>query len=95
VVAILTRATPRRIAGALAGGAASGVVALGLIALWERVGWWHMVMPGLFTWEPYFLTLMLIDATLWAFIFRLTKLQQTTGRASVFGVQSTPSPRRR
>lgn len=68
VVAILTRATPRRIAGALAGGAASGVVALGLIALWERVGWWHMVMPGLFTWEPYFLTLMLIDATLWAFI---------------------------
>jgi hypothetical protein len=72
VVAILTRATPRRIAGALAGGAASGVVALGLIALWERVGWWHMVMPGLFTWEPYFLTLMLIDATLWAFIFLIT-----------------------
>ena len=68
VVAVLTRATPRRIAGALAGGAASGVVALCLIALWEHLGWWHMVMPGLFTWEPYFLTLMLIDATLWAFI---------------------------
>ena len=48
------------------------VVALGLIALWERVGWWHMVMPGLFTWEPYFLTLVLIDATLWGFIFLIT-----------------------
>jgi hypothetical protein len=68
VVAILTRATPRRIAGALAGGAASGVVVLGLIALWERVGWWHMVIP----WRPYFLALMLIDATFWAFIFLIT-----------------------
>ncbi len=38
VVAILTRATPKRIAGAVAGGAASGVVAFCLIALWERPG---------------------------------------------------------
>jgi hypothetical protein len=68
VVAILTRATPRRIAGALAGGAAAGVVVLGLIALWERLGWWHMVI----TWEPYFLTLILIDLTLCAFIFLIT-----------------------
>jgi hypothetical protein len=72
VVAILTRATPRRIAGALAGGAASGVVTLSLIAVWERLGWWHMVMPGLFTWEPYFLTLMLMALTLLAFIFLIT-----------------------
>jgi hypothetical protein len=66
VVAILTRATPRRIAGALAGGAAGmGIVALGLIALWERVGWWHFTIP----WTPYLLTLGLIGATLSAFIF--------------------------
>jgi len=68
LVALLTRATPRRIAGALAGGAALGVVALGVIALGERVGWWHMVI----TWEPYFLTLMLIGSTLSAFIFLIT-----------------------
>jgi hypothetical protein len=68
VVAILTRATPRRIAGALAGGAAAGVVLLGIIGLGERIGWWHFE----FTWSPYFLTLMLIDATLWAFIFLIT-----------------------
>jgi len=68
VVAILTRATPRRIAGALAGGVAAGVVALGSIALGEKVGWWHFV----FTWGPYFLTAMLILLPLIGFIFLIT-----------------------
>src|SRR5690348_15592326 len=68
VVAIITRATLRRIAGAVAGGAAAGVVLLGIIALGERVGWWHMAIA----WEPYFLTLMLIDFALCAFIFLIT-----------------------
>jgi hypothetical protein len=68
VVAVLTRATAQRIAGALAGGAAIGVVALGIIALGEKVGWWHMAI----TWEPYFLTLMLISFIECAFIFLIT-----------------------
>jgi hypothetical protein len=68
LVAILTRATPRRIAGAMAGGAASGVLVLGVFALGERVGWWHRAI----TWEPYFLTLGLIVCTLCAFIFLIT-----------------------
>jgi hypothetical protein len=68
VVAILTRATARRIVGALAGGAVGGIVALGIIALGEEVGWWHMVI----TWEPYFLTLLWIDFALCAFIFLIT-----------------------
>jgi hypothetical protein len=68
VVAILTRATLRRIAGAMAGGAATGVVALGIIPLGERAGWWHRAI----TWEPYFLTLMLIFFALCAFVFLLT-----------------------
>jgi uncharacterized membrane protein len=63
-----SRASGRRIAGALAGGAAVGVVGLGIIAFGERVGWWHMAI----TWGPYFLTLMLIDSTLCAFIFLIT-----------------------
>jgi hypothetical protein len=67
-VALLTRATARRIAGALAGGAAVGVVALGIIALGERAGWWRMAI----TWEPYFLMLALIDSILCAFVFLLT-----------------------
>jgi hypothetical protein len=68
LVAVLTRATPRRVVGALAGGGAAGVVALGIIGLGERVGWWHMAI----TWEPYFLALMLMDFALCAFIFLVT-----------------------
>jgi hypothetical protein len=68
VVAILTRATPQRIAGAMAGGVAAGVVALGSIALGEKVGWWHFV----FTWGPYVLTVMLIGFPLMGFIFLVT-----------------------
>jgi hypothetical protein len=57
VVAFFTRATARRIAGALAGGAAFGVVAPGVIVLGEQVGWWRMAI----TWEPYFLALLHLD----------------------------------
>jgi hypothetical protein len=68
VVAVLTRVGARRIAGALAGGAVIGVMALAIIAVGEEVGWWHMAL----TWEPYFLTLMWIDFALGAFIFLIT-----------------------
>jgi len=63
-VAILTRATPRRIEGALAGAAVGGVAGLGIIAFGERAGWWHMAI----TWEPYFLTLLWIDVVLCAYL---------------------------
>jgi uncharacterized membrane protein len=68
IVAFLTRATARRIAGALAGAAVGGVAALGIIALGEEEGWWHMAI----TWEPYFLTLLWSDFTLCAFIYLIT-----------------------
>jgi hypothetical protein len=68
VVALLTRATARRIAGALGGGAAIGAVGLGIVALGERAGWWHMAIP----WEPYFLALMLIDFAVSGFLFLIT-----------------------
>ena len=68
VVAVFTRARVRRITGALAGGAVGGVVALGIIALGEEVGWWHFVI----TWEPYFLTVLWIDFALGAFVFLIT-----------------------
>ena len=68
VVAFVTRAPARRIAGALAGGIAFGVAALAIIALGEQVGWWHMAI----TWEPYFLTLLLVEFALGAFVYLLT-----------------------
>ena len=41
-VIYLTRATARRIAGALAGGAAGALLALGAIVLGEAQGWWRL-----------------------------------------------------
>jgi len=67
VVILLARATWRRIAGALAGGAAAGVVGLGAMALGERVGWWHFVMY----WEPFYVALTLIGFAVplsWVFV---------------------------
>jgi hypothetical protein len=76
VVAALTRATARRVAGALAGGAVAGVAALGSIALGEELGWWRFAIP----WEPYFLTLLWIDFALGAFIFLITwRIARRTG----------------
>ena len=68
VLAVLTRATFRRIAGALAGGAVAGVALLGVVALGEGFGWWHMAI----TWKPYFLTLMWIDTIPCGFVFLIT-----------------------
>jgi hypothetical protein len=68
VVAVLTRATLRRIAGALVGGAVAGVALLGIVAIGENAGWWHMAI----TWEPYFLTVMCIGAIPCGFIFLIT-----------------------
>jgi uncharacterized membrane protein len=48
VVVVLTRATPRRLAGASVGAAVMGGAGLGIIAIGESAGWWHFVM----TWEP-------------------------------------------
>jgi len=60
LAALFTRPTMRRIAGALAGGAALGILLLGIIALGEKLGWWHFVIA----WQPYFLSLLLIDCVL-------------------------------
>jgi len=68
VVAVLTRATPRRIVGALAGGAVCGPAAFGIIALAERAGWWHFAI----TWKPYFIALLWVGILLGAFVFLLT-----------------------
>jgi hypothetical protein len=42
VVAYLTRATFRRIVGAVAGGGAAGLMCMALIVLGEALGWWRV-----------------------------------------------------
>ncbi|MBI4557965.1 MAG: hypothetical protein HY706_10320 [Candidatus Hydrogenedentes bacterium] len=68
VVAVLTRATARRIAGALAGAATMFVVGLPIVPLGEHVGWWRFAIP----WEPNFLTALGINAVLCSFVFLIT-----------------------
>ena len=68
IVIVVTRATLRRVAGALAGGAIAGIALLVVVAIGESAGWWHFVM----TWEPYFLTLMCIGMIPCGFIFLIT-----------------------
>jgi len=68
VVAVLTRATPRRIVGALAGAAVCGPATFGIVAFAERAGWWHFAIP----WKPYFLALFCVTIVLCAFVFLLT-----------------------
>ena len=68
VVTVLTRATLRRIAGALAGAAVAGVAMLGIIAIGESAGWWHFAMA----WDPWFLTLMCLGTIPCGFIFLIT-----------------------
>jgi len=67
-VAVLTRATPRRIVGALAGAAVCGPAAFAIVAFAERAGWWHFAI----TWKPYFVALLWVDVVLCAFISLLT-----------------------
>ena len=54
--------------GALAGGAVVGVALLGIVAIGEKAGWWHMAI----TWEPRFLTLMWISTIPGGFVFLIT-----------------------
>ena len=56
-IAVLMRATPRRIVGALAGAAVCGPPASGIVAFAERAGWWYFVI----TWKPYLVELIWVD----------------------------------
>jgi len=66
--ALLTRATPRRIAGAVAGAGAAGVALLAVVPLGERARVWHMAID----WRPYMVVLLLINVALCAYVFLIT-----------------------
>ena len=53
-VVYFTRATSRRVLGALVGGAAAGLMTLGMIALCEAMGWWRIPLAS----TPHFLLLL-------------------------------------
>jgi hypothetical protein len=68
VVVIFTRPSFRRIVGAIVGTCAAGAAGIAVIAICERLGWWHFTMK----WEPYYLVQLGISVVLGAFVFLLT-----------------------
>ena len=61
IVVYFTRATRRRVVGALVGGAAAGLLALGAITLCEVLGWWQIPFAS----NPYFLLLFYFALSIW------------------------------
>ena len=59
-VVYFTRATARRVMGAVAGGLAAGLLALGAIALCEALGWWRIPFAS----TPYFLPLFYLGLSI-------------------------------
>ena len=59
-VVYFTRATARRVMGALVGGAAAGLLGLGAIALCEALGWWQIPFAS----TPYFLPLFYLGLSI-------------------------------
>jgi len=66
--ALLTRATLRRLAGAVVGAGAAGVVLLGVVTLGESARLWHMAID----WRPYMLALLLVNVALCAYVPLIT-----------------------
>ena len=60
-VVFFTRPTARRLAGALVGAAAAGLLALGAITLFEALGWWQIPFAS----TPYFLLLFYLALSIW------------------------------
>jgi hypothetical protein len=60
VVFYFTRATTRRVVGAMFGGAAAGLLGLGAIALSEALGWWWIPFAS----TPYFLALFYLGLSI-------------------------------
>jgi hypothetical protein len=95
VVVFFTRPTARRLLGALVGGAAAGLLALGAITLCEALGWWQIP----FTSTPYFLLLFYLALSIWpAPVYLITwRLARRFGRRGlavfVIGVALVGPPR--
>ena len=93
VVTYVTRATTRRIAGALAGGAVVGLVALGVVTIGEAQGWWRVP----FTQTPYVLLLgylgFAISCTpIYLITWRVARRFSWRGLAVFFGAATIIGP---
>jgi hypothetical protein len=94
-VAWFTRATSGRVCGALAGGAAAGLFALGMITLCEAIGWWSIPLAS----TPYFLLLLYLGlaiscAPIYLISWRVARRFGRRGLVMVVGAAAVIGPPR-
>src|SRR5260370_36817594 len=88
-----TRATSRRVVGALAGGATVGLMVLGMIALCEAIGWWRVPFAS----TPYFLLLLYLGlaiscSPIYLITWRVARRFGWRGLAVVLGAAAVIRP---
>jgi hypothetical protein len=94
-VVYFTRATARRVMGALVGGAAAGLLGLGAIALCEALGWWRVPFAS----TPYFLPLFYLGLSIsltpiYLVTWRLARRFGWRGLAVFIGIVTAIGPPR-
>jgi len=95
VVIYFTRATARRVVGALIGGAAAGLVGLGAIALCEALAWWQIPSSS----TPFFLPLFYLGLAIsltpiYPVTWRLARRFGWRGLAVFIGIVTVIGPPR-
>jgi hypothetical protein len=95
VVIYFTRATTRRVWGAVAGGAAAGLCGMGAIALCETLGWWHIPFAS----TPYFVPLFYLGLSIsltpiYLVTWRVARRFEWRGLAVFVGVVAIIGPPR-
>jgi hypothetical protein len=94
-VIYFTRATTRRVVGALAGGAVAGAAGIGAIALCETLGWWWVPYAP----TPYFLALFYLGLSvsltpIYLVTWRLARRFGWRGLAAFIGIVAVIGPPR-
>jgi hypothetical protein len=90
-----TRATSRRVVGALAGGATVGLMVQGMIALCEAIGWWRVPFAS----TPYFLLLLYLGlaiscSPIYLITWRVARRFGWRGLAAFLGAAAVIGPPR-
>ena len=95
LVVYFTRATARRIAGALVGGAVVALLVLKIIALCEALGWWHIPFLATSSFVPlFYLGLAVSCAPIYLITWRVARRFGWRGLAVCVGIVAVIGPPR-
>ena len=94
-VIYFTRASARRVEGALVGGATAGLLGMGAIALGESMGWWHIPFASTSSFLPLFYIGLAISLTpVYLVTWRLARRFGWRGLAVFIGIVGIIGPPR-